>query len=173
MNKKIIAGVVSTIFLTVAVFVVNATSDAPNINICVNTKSGEVKVIGNSIADKEACEKKPNHKVLTINPNGGTDGLPGVQGVIGLTGLTGGTGAQGIQGPNSLLGLTTIADTTTTISTKILTATCPSSNPIVIGGGFKGTNSTVRESYPSGVDSWTVEISAEKNDWTVYAICSK
>ncbi len=207
MNKKIIAGVASVVFLSVAVLVVNAT-DAPNINICVNTNSGEVKVIGNSASDKEACENKPNHTVLTINPNGGeqgaqggignpgsaatvtasttTTGAPGSSAFVTNSGSTtaavfhftiprgdvGVPGAPGEQGPNSLSGLTTIASTTTQLNTKTLTATCPSSNPIVIGGGFKGTNSTVQESYPNG-SSWTVQLSGNKNDWTVYAICSK
>lgn len=117
----------------------------------------------------------------------GLTGEQGIQGPIGLTGDkgdkgdtgakgdkgdTGAIGPQGIPGPQTLVGITKIFTQATAVNTKTLTAKCGVDYPVVIGGGWKGTNSTVQDNYP--VDGgWTVTLSGNKDNWTVYAICAK
>jgi hypothetical protein len=72
--------------------------------------------------------------------------------------------------------------TTTAVNATTLTATCPSANPFVVGGGYTGiglgtgnvanTQYTI-ESYPSASNAWTVSLNVADNSWTVYAVCSK
>ncbi len=118
----------------------------------------------------------------------GPQGAPGIQGVRGETGSTGPQGIQGVQGnkgdtgekgnqgdagPQTLTGITNIVIKAATTNTKTLTVKCDASHPNVISGGWKGTNSTVQDNYPSDTNAWTVTLSGNKSDWSAYAICSK
>jgi hypothetical protein len=74
--------------------------------------------------------------------------------------------------------MVTTATTTTAVNATTLTATCPGTNPIVIGGGYigigaGGNGQYATDSSPTASDKWTVTIAATDSSWTVYAICSK
>ena len=62
----------------------------------------------------------------------------------------------------------------------VVTATCPASNPNVVGGGFSGLGGALADadptgSFPVGGNSWRVTIGSGggAGSWSVYAICSK
>lgn len=91
----------------------------------------------------------------------GIQGIPGIQGIQGPIGLS---GPQGAPGPQSLVGITKIFVQTTNTNTKVLTVKCSSEYPVVIGGGWKNTNSTVQDSYPDeSQNGWTVTLSGNKS----------
>jgi hypothetical protein len=79
----------------------------------------------------------------------------------------------------SLTGLLVIQTASFASNVQTGTATCPSSNPNVIGGGFSGVNGGgngqwVSSSYPSAPNVWTVTTTANPGGtWIVYAVCSK
>jgi len=58
------------------------------------------------------------------------------------------------------------------------TATCPVSNPNVVGGGYSGTGGGGNGQYanasqPSGGNAWTVTLENTDAAWSVYAVCAK
>lgn len=102
MNKKISILLASIIVLSgVGLFAYNAKASIPNIDICVNKKSGGIYLIVDS-ATRSKCQN-PNEYILNINPNGGPQGIDGS---IGLTGATGSQGIPGLIGPQGIQGFT-------------------------------------------------------------------
>lgn len=111
----------------------------------------------------------------------GEQGLQGLQGSNGDIGIQGEPGPQGDQGPPGIAGATIQVESSASDfnQAKIVTATCPLPNQIVVGGGYKqnySNNPEIPWSYPSATNAWTVSafigsccISAWKLD--VYAIC--
>ncbi|HEY7602686.1 MAG TPA: hypothetical protein VH760_00395 [Gaiellaceae bacterium] len=68
--------------------------------------------------------------------------------------------------------------TSTAVNANTLTATCPAANPNVIGGGYSGiagggNAQYATDSFPPASNQWRVNLAANDNSWTVYAICSK
>jgi hypothetical protein len=80
-----------------------------------------------------------------------------------------------------LTGLLTTVTASTAVNATTLTATCPASNPNVVGGGYAGIASGgnaqyAAESAPltaSSPNGWRVTLNVNDNSWTVYAVCSK
>lgn len=76
--------------------------------------------------------------------------------------------------------LTTVP-VTTAVNATTLTATCPASNPNVVGGGYAGIAGGGNAQYAvesapvtaSSPNAWRVTLAANDNSWTVYAVCSK
>lgn len=101
-NDKLLLGTFGVLFFSAGILLFTnfAKATTPNIDICVK-KNGNVYIIGDAVM-RDACKKHDN--LITINPNGGPQGIPGEigpigpQGPIGLTGTTGPQGIQGIQG---------------------------------------------------------------------------
>ena len=72
----------------------------------------------------------------------------------------------------------TVVTVSTAVNATTLTATCPGSNPNVVGGGYTGIGGGGNghyaiESFPSGANSWRVTLQGNDNAWTVYAVCAK
>jgi hypothetical protein len=175
----------------VVVSTAGASSNLSRIQVCQDSNGQLASVL------KDHCPANFHSVTLQVNALQGPQGPQGPRGYAGNTGVLGATGASGPTGSTGATGSTgpvgdtgavgtnsTVTNTAGVTGTGTASATCPTGNFALSGGGYSPTaGDTLHESIPIGqatgkpATGWMVTFdngsAVSTSTVTAYVICSK